>query len=49
MKKRISPAQRRHMDYLRRKGLAVGKVYEGDIVITDLLIDGVSMKEYFRK
>ena len=29
--------------------LAVGKVYEGDIVITDLLIDGVSMKEYFRK
>lgn len=27
MKKRISPAQRRHMDYLRRKGLAVGKVY----------------------
>lgn len=28
--------------------LAVAKVYNGDIVVTDLLIDGQSMKEYFR-
>ena len=27
MKKRISTSQRRHQDYLRRKGLAVGQVY----------------------
>lgn len=27
MKKRITPAQRRHQDYLRKKGLAVGKTY----------------------
>lgn len=27
-KKRISPAERRHMDYLRRKGLKVGHLYE---------------------
>lgn len=28
-KRRITPAERRHQDYLRKKGLAVGKVYEG--------------------
>jgi len=28
-KRRISTAQRRHQDYLRRKGLKVGAVYEG--------------------
>lgn len=28
VKKRITPAERRHMDYLRRKGLKVGHLYE---------------------
>lgn len=28
-RKRISPAERRHLDYLRRKGLQVASVYEG--------------------
>lgn len=32
MKRRITPAQRRHMDYLRRKGLKVGQVYEGRLI-----------------
>lgn len=31
-KRRISQAERRHMDYLRKKGLAVGKVYEGRLL-----------------
>lgn len=31
-KKRISPAERRHQDYLRRKGLKVGKVYESRLL-----------------
>ena len=31
-KRRITQAERRHMDYLRRKGLAVGKVYEGKLL-----------------
>lgn len=31
-KKRISAAQRKHQDYLRRKGLAVGKVYMSRLV-----------------
>lgn len=31
-KRRISTAERRHMDYLRKKGLAVGKVYEGKLL-----------------
>lgn len=31
-KRRITQAQRRHMDYLRKKGLAVGKVYEGKLL-----------------
>ena len=31
-KKRITPAERRHMDYLRKKGLQVGKIYEGMLV-----------------
>lgn len=31
-KRRISQAERRHMDYLRKKGLAVGKVYEGKLL-----------------
>lgn len=32
MKRRITPAQRRHMDYLRRKGLKVGQVYETRLI-----------------
>lgn len=28
MRRKITPAQRRHMDYLRRNGLKVGRVYE---------------------
>lgn len=28
MRKKITPAQRRHMDYLRRNGLKVGRAYE---------------------
>lgn len=32
MRKRISPAERRHMDYLRRKGLLVGKAYETRLI-----------------
>lgn len=31
-KRRITPAERRHQDYLRKKGLAVGKVYEGKLL-----------------
>ena len=31
-KRKISQAERRHMDYLRKKGLAVGKVYEGKLL-----------------
>lgn len=31
-KKRISPAERRHMDYLRRKGLKVGHLYESRLI-----------------
>lgn len=31
-KRRITQAERRHMDYLRKKGLAVGKVYEGKLL-----------------
>jgi hypothetical protein len=31
-KRRITSAERRHMDYLRKKGLAVGKVYEGKLL-----------------
>ena len=31
-KKRITPAERRHQDYLRRKGLKVGKVYESRLL-----------------
>ena len=31
-KRRISQAERRHMDYLRKKGLAVGKMYEGKLL-----------------
>lgn len=31
MKKRITTAQRRHQDYLRRKGLAVGQVYAASL------------------
>ena len=31
-KKRITPAERRHMDYLRKKGLQVGRMYEGSLV-----------------
>ena len=31
-KKRISPAERRHMDYLRRKGLKVGHLYESRLL-----------------
>lgn len=31
-KKRITPAERRHMDYLRKRGLQVGKIYEGMLV-----------------
>ncbi len=31
-KRRITQAERSHMDYLRKKGLAVGKVYEGKLL-----------------
>jgi hypothetical protein len=31
-KKRISSAERRHQDYLRKKGLAVGRIYEGKLL-----------------
>ena len=31
-KKRISPAERRHMDYLRKKGLKVGHLYESRLL-----------------
>lgn len=31
-KRRITQAERRHMDYLRKKGLAVGKVYESKLL-----------------
>lgn len=31
-KRKITQAERRHQDYLRRKGLAVGKVYEGKLL-----------------
>lgn len=31
-KRRITQAERRHQDYLRKKGLAVGKVYEGKLL-----------------
>ena len=31
-KKRITPAERRHMDYLRKKGLQVGRIYEGKLI-----------------
>ncbi len=31
-KRRISPAERRHQDYLRRKGLKVGAVYEARLL-----------------
>ena len=31
-KKRISPAERKHQDYLRRKGLKVGHVYEARLL-----------------
>lgn len=31
-KRRITPAERRHQDYLRKKGLQVGKVYEGKLL-----------------
>ncbi len=32
MAKKITPAERRHMDYLRRKGLKVGRVYETRLI-----------------
>lgn len=32
MRKRISPAERRHMDYLRKKGLLIGKAYENRLL-----------------
>lgn len=32
IKKRISPAERRHQDYLRRNGLKVGRVYESRLL-----------------
>lgn len=32
MKKRISQAQRKHQDYLRRKGLQVGRAYMGRLI-----------------
>lgn len=32
MKKKITPAQRRHQDYLRLKGLKVGKVFESRLM-----------------
>lgn len=32
MRKKITPAQRRHMDYLRRKGLKVGHAYEARLI-----------------
>ena len=31
-KMRISSAERRHQDYLRKKGLAVGRIYEGKLL-----------------
>lgn len=31
-KRRISSAERRHQDYLRKKGLAVGRIYEGKLL-----------------
>ncbi len=31
-RRRITQAERRHQDYLRKKGLAVGKVYEGKLL-----------------
>ena len=31
-KRRISSAERRHQDYLRKKGLAVGRIYEGRLL-----------------
>lgn len=31
-KRRISAAERRHQDYLRKKGLAVGRIYEGKLL-----------------
>lgn len=31
-KRRISSADRRHQDYLRKKGLAVGRIYEGKLL-----------------
>lgn len=32
MRRKITPAQRRHMDYLRRNGLKVGRVYEARLI-----------------
>lgn len=32
MRKRITPAQRRHMDYLRKNGLRIGRVYEARLI-----------------
>lgn len=31
-KRRITQAERRHQDYLRKKGLAVGRIYEGKLL-----------------
>lgn len=31
-KRRISSAERKHQDYLRKKGLAVGRIYEGKLL-----------------
>ena len=32
MRRKITPAQRRHMDYLRRNGLKVGRIYEARLI-----------------
>ena len=32
MRRKITPAQRRHMDYLRRNGLKVGRIYETRLI-----------------
>lgn len=32
MRRKVSPAQRRHMDYLRRNGLKIGRVYEARLI-----------------
>lgn len=32
MRRKITPAQRKHMDYLRRNGLKVGRIYEARLI-----------------